>query len=220
MPRRTKGNGFTHRLNAQYKPNDDMMFYGTWSRGFRPGGINRQPNAPAYDPDYLTNFELGWKTAFGPLRWNGAVFHQLWKSFQFSFLGENSLTVIQNGRDATVDGIETDVSYVAGGLTLNAAAAYTNAKTKQNVCFVSFDEAADCDTLYENDPLDPDDDLQDFIVTPAGARPAGDAEVQGDWQPRATPGRWAPGGCTCRERCRTGPRPGSIRGATSATRRR
>ena len=170
VPRRTKGNGFTHRLNAQYKPNDDMMFYGTWSRGFRPGGINRQPNAPAYDPDYLTNFELGWKTAFGPLRWNGAVFHQLWKSFQFSFLGENSLTVIQNGRDATVDGIETDVSYVAGGLTLNAAAAYTNAKTKQNVCFVSFDEAADCDTLYENDPLDPDDDLQDFIVTPADAR--------------------------------------------------
>ena len=170
VPRRTKGDGFTHRLNAEYNPSDDLMFYATWSRGFRPGGINRQPNAPAYDPDYLTNYELGWKTQFGPWRWNGAVFHQLWKRFQFSFLGENSLTVIQNGRDATVDGIETDVSYTAGGLTLNAAAAYVDAKTKQNVCNISFDEAEDCDTLFVNDPDDPDDDDQDFIVTPAGAR--------------------------------------------------
>jgi iron complex outermembrane recepter protein len=170
VPRRSKGHGFTHRLNLQYKPNDDMMFYATWSRGFRPGGINRQPNAPAYDPDYLTNYELGWKTTFGALRWNGAIYHQLWKSFQFSFLGENSLTVIQNGRDATVSGIESDINYVAGGLTLNAAAAYTNARTKQAVCSVSFDEAKNCDTFYENDPADPDDDVQDFIVTPAKAR--------------------------------------------------
>ncbi|HEY0163957.1 MAG TPA: TonB-dependent receptor, partial [Sphingomicrobium sp.] len=29
VPRRSKGSGFTHRLNAQYKPNDDMMFYAT-----------------------------------------------------------------------------------------------------------------------------------------------------------------------------------------------
>ena len=135
VPRRSKGNGFTHRLNAQYKPNDDMMFYATWSRGFRPGGINRQPNAASHTiPTISTNYELGWKTTFGPIRWNGAVYHQIWKKFQFSFLGENSLTVIQNGRDARINGIETDVGYVGGGLTLNAAAAYTDAKTKENIC--------------------------------------------------------------------------------------
>jgi iron complex outermembrane receptor protein len=170
VPRQSKGHGFTHRLNAQYKPNDDMMFFATWSRGFRPGGINRQPNAPAYDPDFLTNYELGWKTSFGPLTWNGAIYHQIWKKFQFSFLGENSLTVIQNGRDATIDGIESNVSYIAGGLSLNAAAAFTNAKTKGNICFVSFDPAKNCDTLFVNDPTDPDDDVQDFIVTPTGTR--------------------------------------------------
>ena len=170
VPRVSKGDGFTHRLSARYEPREDLMFYATWSRGFRPGGINRQPNAPAYDPDYLTNYELGWKTRFGPLTWNGAVFHQVWKKFQFSFLGENSLTVIQNGRDAEVNGIETDVSYVAGGLTLNAAAAYTDAKTKGNICFVSFDPAPGCDTVFPNDPDDPDDDLEDFIVTPTGTR--------------------------------------------------
>lgn len=155
VPRRSKGNGFTHRLNAQYKPNTEMMFYATWSRGFRPGGINRQPNAPAYDPDYLTNYELGWKTGFGPIRWNGAFYHQVWKKFQFSFLGENSLTVIQNGRDAKVRGVETDVGYVGGGLTLNAAAAYTRAKTSGNIC---------------ESILDDEDCSDSFVVTPSGTR--------------------------------------------------
>ncbi|WP_205481239.1 TonB-dependent receptor [Sphingomonas arenae] len=162
VPRRSKGNGFIHRLNAQYKPIEDVMFYATWSRGFRPGGINRQPLAPAYDPDYLTNYELGWKTSFGRLRWNGAIYRQRWEKFQFSFLGLNSLTVIQNGRDAIINGIETDVNYVAGGLTLNAAAAYTDAKTDGNIC--NFAEGnSDCSGL--DDQGDPD-----FVVTPSGSR--------------------------------------------------
>ena len=155
VPRRSKGDGFTHRVSARYKPNEDMMFYATWSRGFRPGGINRQPIAPAYDPDYLTNYEAGWKTSFGPLRWNGAVYYQKWKGFQFSFLGANSLTVIQNGRDAEVSGIETDVGYVSGGWTLNAAAAYTDAKTKGNIC----------DSI-----LDDEDCTDSGIITPSGTR--------------------------------------------------
>ncbi len=155
VPRRSKGDGFIHRLSGQYKPNDDMMFYATWSRGFRPGGINRQPTAPAYEPDYLTNYELGWKTSFGPFRWNGAIYSQLWKKFQFSFLGANSLTVIQNGRDARARGIETDIGYTGGGFTLNAAAAYTDAKTKGNICDSILDDA-DCS--------------DSGIVTPSGTR--------------------------------------------------
>ena len=162
VPRVSKGDGFTHRLSARYKPNDDLMFYATWSRGFRPGGINRQPNAPAYDPDYLTNYEIGWKTSFGPLTWNGAIFHQVWKKFQFSFLGENSLTVIQNGRDAEINGVETDLSYVAGGLTTNVSAAYTDAKTKGNICNFALGNEQ-CNGL--DDQGDPD-----FIVTPSGTR--------------------------------------------------
>jgi outer membrane receptor protein involved in Fe transport len=162
VPKRTKDSGFTHRINAQYKPNDDLMVYATWSRGFRPGGINRRAALPAYAPDFLTNYELGWKTNFGPFRWNGAVYRQDWKKFQFSFLGESSLTVIQNGRDARIKGIETDVGYTAGGLTLNAAAAYTDAKTKGNICsFSGGDE--DCSGL--NASGDPD-----FIVARSGSR--------------------------------------------------
>lgn len=162
VPRRSEGSGHIHRLNIQWKPSDGLMFYATWSRGFRPGGINRQPNAPAYEPDFLTNYEAGWKTTFwgSRLRWNGAVYHQKWEGFQFSYLGPNSLTVIQNGRNARVNGIETDINYIQGGLSLTAAAAYTDAKTQGDICHqaLSIDPTPDCSGPG------------DFVVTPSGTR--------------------------------------------------
>ena len=156
-PKESKDHGWTYRFNGTWKPNDDLMFYATWSKGFRPGGINRQPGLVGYDPDFLINYELGWKTTFGRVQWNGAVYHQRWETFQFAFLGENSLTVVQNGRDAKINGIETDVSYAAGGLSLRAAAAYTDAKTKGNICNFA-DGNSNC-----SDP-------GDFIVAPSGTR--------------------------------------------------
>jgi len=161
-PKESKDHGWTYRFNGTWKPQENLMFYATWSKGFRPGGINRQPGLAGYDPDFLINYELGWKTTFGRVQWNGAIYHQLWQSFQFSYLGENSLTVVQNGRDAKINGIETDVSYSAGGLSLRAAAAYTDAKTKGNICNFAGGNS-NCSGLdASGDP--------DFIVTPSGTR--------------------------------------------------
>ena len=164
-PKQSKDDGFTYRFNASYKPRDGLMFYGTWSKGFRPGGINRQPGFPGFGPDFLINYEAGWKTSFGPLRWNGAIYHQRWKEFQFSFLGPNSLTIVQNGRDANINGIESDIGYVRDGLTLNAAAAYTSAKTVGNICNapIAVDPSPDCTGLdNEGEP--------DEIAAPSGRR--------------------------------------------------
>jgi outer membrane receptor protein involved in Fe transport len=167
IPRRSKGHGTLYRFNAQWKPQEHLMFYATWSKGFRPGGINRQPLAPPYAPDFLINYEAGWKTTFlgNRLRWNGAIYHQEWKDIQFSFLGLNSLTVIQNGRNARINGIETDINYVQGGLSLTAAAAYTDAKTKGNICNAAIvvDPSPDCSGLDSRGDAD-------FIVTPSGTR--------------------------------------------------
>src|SRR5438045_2506596 len=116
VPKRAKGHGFTHRLNAQWKPQQNLMFYATWSRGFRPGGINRRADVPAYAPDYLTNYEIGWKTTFGPIRWNGAIYHEVWKTYPFGFLGASGLTEIHNGNNAQADGIVSDINEVGGGL--------------------------------------------------------------------------------------------------------
>lgn len=170
--KQSKGNGWIYRFNGTWKPQDGLMFYATWSKGFRPGGINRQPGLAPYNPDFLTNYELGWKTTFGSLRWNGALYHQDWDKMQFSFLGENSLTVVQNGRSARINGIETDINYLVGGLSLTAAAAYTDAKTKGNICNVAADTTPDCDLLLTpDDPETEEDETEfDFITAPSGTR--------------------------------------------------
>lgn len=146
-PKSTEGQGFTHRLNLTWKPSDDALVYGTWSRGYRPGGLNRRASIPAYNSDFLTNYEVGFKTTLldGAVRFNGALYMQDWKTFQYSFLGENSFTQIQNGPDARIKGLEADVNIRAGkGLTLNAAAAYTDAKTRQILCAGATDLTPTC----------------------------------------------------------------------------
>jgi outer membrane receptor protein involved in Fe transport len=91
---------------------------------------------------------------------------------QFSFLGENSLTVVQNGRAARINGIETDVNYLVGGLSLTAAAAYTDAKTKGNICEVAADPTPNCDLiLTPDDPTTEEDETErDVITAPNGTR--------------------------------------------------
>ncbi|MFT3976388.1 MAG: TonB-dependent receptor [Sphingomonas bacterium] len=136
IPKRTQGQGVTYRFNLTWKPSDQVMLYGTWSRGFRPGGINRRGDVVDYAPDYLTNYEIGWKTTWmgGLLRINGAIYQQDWDSFQFAFLGPNSFTIIQNGPNARIRGVEMDANLSAGPLALTVAGSYNDAKTLQNLC--------------------------------------------------------------------------------------
>ncbi len=137
VPKATEGQGFTHKLNLTWKPNANYLMYATWSRGFRPGGINRRGTVAPYAPDFLTNYELGIKTTLldGALRFNAALYQQSWKKFQFSFLGLNSFTEIHNGPNARIRGVEADLTAKpADGFTITAAAAYTDAKTRQNLC--------------------------------------------------------------------------------------
>jgi len=166
QPVRAKDTGFTYRFNAQWKPQENLMFYATWSKGFRPGGVNRRVDVPPYAADFLINYELGWKTTFGPFRWNGDIFHEKWKAFQFAFLGANSFTEIHNAKDARINGVETDLSYIRGGLTLNAAAAYTDAKTVGNICTKAGDPDPNCATNFGT----VDDPDFDFIAAPSGTR--------------------------------------------------
>ena len=135
-PVRAQGDGVTYRFNATWKPDPDMLLYATWSRGFRPGGINRRGDFGSYQPDYLVNYELGAKTTLmgGLLRINGAIYQQEWKRFQFSYLGPNSFTIITNGPNARIRGGELDATVNAGGLSLNLTGAYVDAKIRQNLC--------------------------------------------------------------------------------------
>ncbi|HQV02059.1 MULTISPECIES: TonB-dependent receptor [unclassified Novosphingobium] len=136
-PVRAKDDGFTWRANLNYKPNSDLLLYATASKGFRPGGINRRADVAPYAPDFLYNYELGWKATLAPgFRINGAIYQQDWKKFQFSFLGANSFTEIHNGPDARIRGIDLSMAYNRGPLSLQVDAAYTDAKMTKNLCAI------------------------------------------------------------------------------------
>ncbi|MEP7243826.1 MAG: TonB-dependent receptor [Gammaproteobacteria bacterium] len=131
--------GTTPRVNFTYKITPDHMVYTTFSKGFRPGGVNRNGTFPPYKPDYLTNYEIGWKTSWmnNRLRINGAVFQQEWKDFQFSFLppGGSGLTVVENAGQARIKGIESDISWAAtGALTISGGFALLDPRLTENYC--------------------------------------------------------------------------------------
>ncbi|WP_457096997.1 TonB-dependent receptor [Lysobacter sp. P5_B9] len=132
-----KESGNLGKANLTWQITPTKMIYGTWSEGYRPGGINRRGTLPPYLSDYLTNYEVGWKTSWGEnrLTFNGSLFHQEWKDFQFSILGANGLTEIKNANQASIDGLEMDVNWAATyNLQLGAGAAFYDAKLTENYC--------------------------------------------------------------------------------------
>jgi outer membrane receptor protein involved in Fe transport len=137
-PVRVKDDGLTWRFNLSWKATSDIMLYATASKGFRPGGVNRRADVGPYAADFLINYEFGWKTTLAPgLRFNGAVYQQNWNDFQFSYLGANSFTEIKNGPDARIRGFDADLTYNGGGLFVQLAGAYTDAKTTKNLCAIA-----------------------------------------------------------------------------------
>lgn len=145
VDKNTSDSDFIHKLNATYKINDDALVYATWSRGFRPGGINRRGTLPPYGPDELDNYELGWKTTFGAFRFNGAVYQEDWNNIQLSFLGANGLTEIRNAGIARIRGVEMDVGYRQGGFSLNAGFSYNDAEIRRDFCRIA-NATFDCTT--------------------------------------------------------------------------
>ena len=156
VDKRTKGNGFVHRLNLTSKPNDDLLFYATWSRGFRPGGINRRGSLPPYAPDFLNNYEAGAKISFGRgSHFNLAVYQEDWKAIQLSFLGANGLTEIRNAGSARIRGFEADLFLkLMPGLTWSTGVSYNDAKILDNFCAIATGPG-DCSAPVGNQLLAP-----------------------------------------------------------------
>jgi len=115
------------KFTANYKVNDDVLIYGTYSEGFRPGGWNRGGGIAARNPDYPTvsatyesddvqNYELGWKMTLmdGAMRFNGNAYYVDWTDMQVSRFDPQNvsiLTFVENAADATIRGVEGDLIY-------------------------------------------------------------------------------------------------------------
>jgi len=147
-----EGDGESYKLNVNYSINDDLMVYGTYSEGFRAGGVNRArvPGVPKYQPDWVYNWEAGIKSTWmnGRLRFNGAVYLEDWDNVQLSFLDftVSNLTIIRNVGKARTIGTEFDLTYAAtDDLTLSLAASYNNAELQEAFYRDSDDQAAGLD---------------------------------------------------------------------------
>lgn len=136
-PDKAKTDGFIFKGTLTYTPNSDLMFYATYSEGFRPGLLNRPGGAAgpngftvpfALDTDEVKNYELGWKTdlADGQLRFNGSAFYVDISRLQTTIFDPSitNLFFSDNAADAEILGVEADFTfapYAVPGLTVAGA---------------------------------------------------------------------------------------------------
>ena len=73
----------------RYRIDDDAMIYGTYSKGYRSGGVNGRVDELAsattpYDPETVDSYELGFKSEWMDqrLRLNGALFYMEYEDKQ------------------------------------------------------------------------------------------------------------------------------------------
>ena len=117
------------------------MVYALYSDGFRAGGRNVvRPGTvlPAdYEPDFLDNYELGFKSRFagGKYTLNLTAFRMEWKDYQIEVTDPGPLfaVLVANVGDAEIDGITLDFSaFLWDSLDLGLNLQLLDPKTKAN----------------------------------------------------------------------------------------
>ena len=136
---------FTPKIGLDYRPNDNMMFYASWSRGYRSGGFSSRAATEGtikfpFLPETVDSYEIGTKLSMldRKLLVNLAAFSAKYKGLQQDTTipggptGEQSVT--SNVGSADIKGIEVEVTArPAHGLTLRAAAGLLDSKFKDFV---------------------------------------------------------------------------------------
>lgn len=130
--------GVIPKFSLAYQATNSILYYATYSEGFRPGGFNRGGGVPSTNTDFptvgityatddVTNYEFGWKSLLldQSLRFNGNVYYIDWSNMQTSRFDPQNvsiLTFIENAADSKIQGIETDFEYIASdNLTIYGA---------------------------------------------------------------------------------------------------
>jgi len=147
---------FTPRVGVEYMASKDVMFFASYSQGFKSGTFNprAQTNEPAANPEIVDSFEVGMKSDWNDVfRANVTIFSLDHKDRQYitalpsdepgalnQFLG--------NVGKSTAWGIESDFTYVATeALTLTANVGYIDAEFEEVLRFNNesnqFDNIAD-----------------------------------------------------------------------------
>lgn len=190
---RANASGTSPRAVVAYRPTDDLMFYTSAARGYRPGGPNvglpdgigcelTDAYQPLYDPDSVWNYELGAKSEFLQRRLsvNVAVYHIDWKDVQQAVADPGcGYAIVANVGEARSRGVEAEIMMrPIDNLTLSAVASYTDAE------FTAIDEPYQlASASTPGDPL-PGIPRRKFNVDAQYGRELGDDRswfVRADW---------------------------------------
>jgi iron complex outermembrane receptor protein len=148
-------NKWNSKVGLSYNVLDTVLVYADAAQGFRDGGVNgglpsgcsnpppvngvpQLGAPPKFQPDTLTNYELGWKSTMldRHLLWNGALYYMPWKNLQTLVFDPDicpSSSFNANVGDARVYGMETNVKYQpTSALSLEFSASYNDARVLTN----------------------------------------------------------------------------------------
>ena len=153
-PDKAKTDGTIGKVTYSWNPSDDVMYYVTWSEGFRPGLLNRPVGAsnaagtysvkPEVKSDEVTNTEFGWKTILkdGQLRFNGSVFMIDVEGLQSTIFDPSIVNLFfsDNAADGDIKGVEGDFTYFANKEGLTIAGAFSLLDTELTKKLVPTDD--------------------------------------------------------------------------------
>jgi iron complex outermembrane recepter protein len=132
-------NEVTGRLGLKYFATDDVMLYGTYSKGYKAGGINLDPRLDPYAPETNKMGEIGVKStlAGGRLRVNGAVFYSNYDGIQLSALTAIGtppalLPNTLNAAPAKIYGAELEVTGRLSALEINFGISSLHSEFKED----------------------------------------------------------------------------------------
>jgi iron complex outermembrane receptor protein len=123
-------NAFTPKFGLDYDLSDDMMVYASATRGFKSGGYNITGTEPAYDPEYIWAYEVGFKAALldGLAQFNSSAFYYDYQDLQVQSFTPQGTLDITNAADSEIIGIEFEVTASpVEGMQLYVAGSYLDA---------------------------------------------------------------------------------------------
>ena len=138
-PDKAATDGVIGKVTYSWNPSEDIMYYVTWSEGFRPGLLNRPVGAsnpdgtysvkPVVESDEITNYEFGWKTILldGQLRLNGSAFMVDVEGLQSTIFDPSIVNLFfsDNAANAEISGVEGDFVYYTNVDGLSIAGAFS-----------------------------------------------------------------------------------------------
>jgi outer membrane receptor protein involved in Fe transport len=110
------------KISLKYNLNEDTMAYALFTRGKRPGGVNRSRGEPffpnAYNPDIMDNYESGLRSTFGEGRgrFNLTGYYMKWDQYQLEQVDPSSTACDANGVAAAASGLAVDASVKTAGV--------------------------------------------------------------------------------------------------------